>query len=1358
MIRRLLFVALAFAAPVLAQHSNPPTPLGFPNVARTPGERIAGIIAPNQGRTAIIAYHNGVLFTVPEAPSSNPGSDLQVRSWDISTPANLANPVQTAQLGVTWMPIEAHGYFKNGDWLQIGENYNFNLALEPWAFRASAGGGVTRERNPDFVCAGVRGCVFAPWILPSSFWTYNAPSGNARIAFGDFNNTVAEFDHLGLTGVLGHPFMLGNLLIYASTQERSGVATYDVSDPTNPLLLDVLKEGAPGGYWPELWGSAGKLYVVFPYRTAGNGMRVVDITDPTDLRFLADVPLPGDEAMYAQFQDEFAFIGSHKVDMRTFQSVLQLDNELDWSNSYGSGTRISTSQFALPLGNLLVTGGAAPNQGMAIWAHQATPDTRGPSVGYHIPRSGQTHWPTNRLPVSLLIHETLESPTIINGDTFIVRPIGGDAVAGTLTLAFDDILTFTPDLAWATNTTYEVIIPQGGIKDAAGNGIEGYQFIFSTSGSVGGNSAPVVASLSANPQPLSPGGMLSVNAAASDANGDPLEYRFDFGDGSPKTAWSASSFADHNYAAAGHFQLNVQVRDNSGALSSRSQRVTVALPPLASAQSAPLVCAPAERRVFTIDPDNDRLTAVHADTLAVLYEVPVCDDPRSVAQAGSNLWIACRGADGLDVRQAANGQLVEHLPLGYGSAPQDVASSLDGATVFTTLRGSGELRRFDANARVQTGSLALGSSAGAIAINASTDRVYVARHLSPRQHAEIWEVNASGALSLLRTLSVRKFGGTTNADGTGSGRGVANQIRSLVLSRDGQSLWFAANKANTERGTLVLDDLDEDNTVRNVLVGVQLSNGALLRQVDIDNSDSASAVALSPYGDDLIVALQGNNEVAVFDALSVASSAGVGGLTTRLAAGLAPQGVCSDAVSGRSFVKNFMSRSLSVLETAPLFASGDISVASSTVSTVTTEALSADVLQGKQIFYNAADPRMSAEGYMACASCHLDGDHDGRTWDFSGRGEGLRNTASLRGRSGMAQGNVHWTGNFDEIQDFENDIRGAFGGSGFLDDAQFAATSHPLGVPKSGLNGALDALAAYVASLGHESLPRSPFRQAGGGMTAQALQGESVFAGSGCMSCHSGAERTDSAVGLGNLHNVGTLRTSSGQRLGQPLTGLDTPTLLGVWATAPYLHDGSAATLEAVFTQAGGDVLPAESGAVSGGASLTEPSVWTYTDDTLRGRAGVRFDGAGQALTLSGINAGAGGSGAVEIRYSAGFNALHTFTLNVGGNSYPIQFPNTGNNPGWQTTMWNSLYVDNVMYAAGANTVSLVAAGGVSVTIDEVLVSLPEDRAAAAPHRSVLALDPEDQAALIAYLRQLDGSDAPEPAPSLPFASGFEEP
>jgi hypothetical protein len=60
---------------------------------------------------------------------------------------------------------------------------------------------------------------------------------------------------------------------------------------------------------------------------------------------------------------------------------------------------------------------------------------------------------------------------------------------------------------------------------------------------------------------------------------------------------------------------------------------------------------------------------------------------------------------------------------------------------------------------------------------------------------------------------------------------------------------------------------------------------------------------------------------------------------------------------------------------------------------------------------------------------------------------------------------------------------------------------------------------------------------------------------------------TDSALvgGAPILHDVGTLGAGSGSRLGVPLTGLDTPTLHGLWQSAPYLHDGSAPALRDVL-------------------------------------------------------------------------------------------------------------------------------------------------------------------------------------------------
>ncbi|MDA3959976.1 MAG: carbohydrate-binding protein [Planctomycetota bacterium] len=324
---------------------------------------------------------------------------------------------------------------------------------------------------------------------------------------------------------------------------------------------------------------------------------------------------------------------------------------------------------------------------------------------------------------------------------------------------------------------------------------------------------------------------------------------------------------------------------------------------------------------------------------------------------------------------------------------------------------------------------------------------------------------------------------------------------------------------------------------------------------DIDNSDSPSSVWISPLDDYAFVTLQGNKQVVIIDLIK-------GEIMSRIGVGAAAQGQAYDPTSGRLFIHNFLDRSVTVYEIAAFLRSGRLPEGpAQTLRTVANEQLAAEVLTGKQIFYNASDERMALESYISCASCHLDGGHDGRTLDFHGRGEGFRNTTDLRGRRGTGHGRVHWTANFDEIQDFEHDIRAAFGGTGFMSDADFARANTSLGAKKAGKSAALDALAAYVTSL--DATPRSPYRAGDGSMTAVAVRGAEVFKRLDCASCHSGSDFTDSATGA--THDVGTIGPNSGNRLGAELTGIDTPTLLGVWATAPYLHDGSAANLEAVF-------------------------------------------------------------------------------------------------------------------------------------------------------------------------------------------------
>jgi hypothetical protein len=264
-----------------------------------------------------------------------------------------------------------------------------------------------------------------------------------------------------------------------------------------------------------------------------------------------------------------------------------------------------------------------------------------------------------------------------------------------------------------------------------------------------------------------------------------------------------------------------------------------------------------------------------------------------------------------------------------------------------------------------------------------------------------------------------------------------------------------------------------------------------------------------------------------------------------------------------------------------------------------------------------------------------------------------------------------------------------------------------------------------------------------------------VFQSLGCLSCHGGPALTDSTLGAATLHDVGTLRTTSGQRLGGPLDGIDTPSLLGIWTTAPYFHDGSAATLDDVFRVAGGVVLPAEGATVSGGAQVVSQWVELNNDDTVRGRAYAALQGAGSRITFSGVDGGPGGTGAIEIRYSLGWP--RTMELAVNGSSQSLDPPLVGNDPGWRHVNWGTLRVEGVTLAAGAaNTIELsVPGGGAEISVDEIAVSTAADLAAAQPHRAALGLSAADYADLTAFLLELDGSEAGVADPTI-FSDGFE--
>ena len=870
--------------------------------------------------------------------------------------------------------------------------------------------------------------------------------------------------------------------------------------------------------------------------------------------------------------------------------------------------------------------------------------------------------------------------------------------------------------------------------------------------------------------------------------GGALEYRFNF-DGS-WTAWSATASASFTYPNAGRPRVLVQVRDAAGNVVNDSVRLLVITPPVGPVptQSSSLAIGTdaGVRRVWSVNPDADTVTVINAATGAKELEIPVGTNPRSIARdANGRYWVTCHRSDEIRVLNA-DGTPFSTVAVPYGSAPFGIAPSPDGSLLYVTLQGSARIHRYTAaNPAAAPLSVTTFATPRAIAISGNGARVFLTRFLSPDLHAEVAELNAT--LGFVRTITLA---GASTLDGGDRAAGIPNYLTGIAISPDGTRAAVVSKQDNTNRGTLFgVGNLTHETTVRAVVSFIDLAttNAEIPHtRRDFDNSDSPSAVAYTPLGDTLLVALQGNNRIAGIDALNLAplvtqiiagsTETSPAVITLDLSSGLAPQGVLVDAASGRLFTQDFMGRSVTVRNATPLLVENRTSLPIiATTASVAAESLSAPVLLGKRIFYNAADPRMSADSYISCASCHLDGGHDGRVWDFTGRGEGLRRTTDLRGRSGTGHGNVHWTGNFDEIQDFEHDIRGAFGGTGFLplSPQQFTALHPTPASGKSGLSSDLDALAAYVTSLSPDHIPRSPTRNTNGTFTTAAGRGLTVFAANQCASCHSGDSRTNSPLGpiaTQPLSNVGTHSGLSGARLGGALAGIDVPTLDGLHASRVFLHHGLAATLEDVFPFAGGTLFY---GANAQPLTTVNPNaVGAFSDNALQGGGGSSrgfFGGSAMAISdevgaatppairFNNVDGGAGGTARIALRYLRQYNGGNALLRVNGVDQTPLltvlrQFPeNSFHISGW---LW--LTRDVTLNPGATNTIEIVRGNG-NLFVNALHVANAATLTTAQPHRVVQTLSTGDRADLLAYLRQLDGRDAngvpfPPPTPAAPTA------
>lgn len=1092
-----------------------------------------------------------------------------------------------------------------------------------------------------------------------------------------------------LGGVKPGPlFAMGNVLVVTTPKDTEGIATVDISDPKNPIVLDSDNPSAKGSYIGGFYGNHAVLI---------NPLRFYDVlSDPSNIKMVSR-KYTG-RAEYVSFDENKLFLGGlrggsqgiHIYDLNDLQNI----NKIGRIN--GRDSRWD-DQFSCPVGNTVIitddqyVGGYV---GGIMAVYKEDKDTKGPSVVATVPKADATNVPVTSS-IGISFSDWIEFKSV-DPQNFIVRPVNGNPIAGKWGWLYTT-LTFGPELPLQRNTEYEVVLKKD-ITDYVGNNmLEDYVFKFSTGNTItpGTYESPIITGI----QPTKVNETLSL-AIENPSTGVDYNWSIDgdkVGTGtsletiiesqgrhdvcvkvfrktttsstnnileaetgtytggvttsSDNGGYSGDGYADFpgeqgdnvylewsvqideaittditlryanggatarplNLTVNGGSQIKIdfsstsgwttysdvviekvnlvsgrntiRLTANAGSVGANIDRLQVDVPitppepdilesvcfiqvihdnTAVSPKSSQTIIQ-SGNSIWNVNPDAGSITEINALLNTKTREIKVGESPQSLCKVNNEIWVANKDSYSISVINVLNGTS-SNIQLPYSSEPVAVLSSHDENYVYVSLSAVGKVLKIQSQSREVIGEVDLMSETsvpklGGLALDATGNKLLVSRFISENGKGKIYKLNAN-AMTLEKELLMNS---TVTQDASNASRGIPNYIKGITISPNGSFALVPSKKDNIERGEFRDGNpLDMQNTVRAITSRVILSDfsEALEERIDIDNNDRCNAVSFSKYGEIAFVSLPGNEAVAALDAHT-------GGKITTFNVGKVPDGIVIDHVSNRLYTHNFLSRTVSVHDISRLVDGVGVPDSLLEISVVENEPLSAEVLHGKQLFYDAKSKKLNQSGYMSCASCHLNGSHDGQIWDLTSLGEGLRNTIDLRGRAGTKHGPLHWTANFDEVHDFENQIRSLGAGAGLLSDANFAANEDPLGSKKAGLSPELDALSAYVSSL--DKVPNSPYSLENGQLSNSAKDGKAVFVANNCGSCHSGVEFTDSPSK--KLHDIGTSKVSSGNRIGGLLTGFDTPTLKGVWHTAPYLHDGSALTLEEAVTAHEGVVL-----------------------------------------------------------------------------------------------------------------------------------------------------------------------------------------
>lgn len=580
--------------------------------------------------------------------------------------------------------------------------------------------------------------------------------------------------------------------------------------------------------------------------------------------------------------------------------------------------------------------------------------------------------------------------------------------------------------------------------------------------------------------------------------------------------------------------------------------------------------------LYVANGDANTVSVINAKDRKVVKEIAVGKEPRELALSadGSTLYVTCRYANSVEWVDIKRGKVLASVKTGI--EPYGIVESPDGKLLYVTNYRSGTVSVVDTDKRAVLKQVAAGTNPRALALAADGTKLYVSDYLS--------SATAVYETASMKLLSDKPLAPSADLPDRKKSQGHPNTVEQLRLTPDGKSLWEAHLLTNTDTPVQFEEVIFPALSVVDASTGTEetKSRKELFKAIDVKDKlgktiivSNPTDIVFSPDGNRAYALMGGSEDLLTFDL----ARGGRAGQIIHHLPGDFPIGMAIAKDGSKLYIHNANSHDLTVVTLPPASEDGGMArVDGKPLKLIAQDRLNAQQRLGKTLFYsaNSDDSMLVGSNWMSCASCHSDGEVDALSIMTA---KGPRNVPSnvLAFETGLFM----WDGSRDDFYDYIHTVQGEMGGLSSVDPAK------PLPADAQKL---FDALEAYMRMPDAFPVPMSPYRTEDGQLTADAQKGKELFEGKAqCITCHATDVMTDSAKATGAdgklttgntefLHDVGTVNDEDKDYAGDARGAFqntrqrgvyDTPTLRGVYATAPYLHDGSAPTLEDVIKRAG---------------------------------------------------------------------------------------------------------------------------------------------------------------------------------------------